>query len=100
MRADAWFQRHAKIGKAIQRALAAGRPARLPVVSRAPAIQDIVVWKQEPGGPRFPEVVTGRVVHLADVGDEEPIRIAQQFVQPVDTAGLGIDPLLAPARAS
>jgi len=29
-------------------------------------------------------------VYLADVGDAEPLRIAQQFVQPVDIDVLGI----------
>jgi hypothetical protein len=92
---DVWFRRHTQIGQALQRALVRNRPPKLPVLARVPSIEDIVVWKQEPGWPRFPEVVTGRVVHLADVGDEEPIKIAQQFVQPVDIDGLGIRTFLA-----
>lgn len=87
---DVWFRRHTQIGQALQRALVRSRPPKLPVTTRSPSIQDIVVWKQEPGWPRFPEVVTGRIVHLAEVGDEEPLKIAQQFVQPVDIEGLGI----------
>jgi hypothetical protein len=97
-RIDAWFRRHTQIGQSLQRALVRSRPPRLPVMARTPSIEDIVVWKQEPGWPRFPEVVTGRVVHLADVGDEEPIKIAQQFVQPVDIDGLGIRIFLTPHR--
>jgi hypothetical protein len=97
-RIEAWFRRHIAIGQAVQRALAAKRPPTLPTLARAPAIQDIVVWKHEPGWPRFPEVVTGRSVHLAEVGDEEPILVARQFVQAVDLDRLGIAALLASAR--
>lgn len=96
---ERWFRRHTQIGQAMHNALIHSRPPALPVLLRSPLIQDIVVWKQEPGWPRFPEVVTGRIVHLADVGDEEPIKIAQQFVQPIDADRLGISALLAPPRS-
>jgi hypothetical protein len=87
---DPWFKRHARIGQAIQNALITSQPSRLPVISRPPSLQDIVVWKNEPGWPRFPEMISGRTVHLADVGDAEPLRIAQQFVQAIDVDALGI----------
>lgn len=87
---DPWFKRHARIGQAIQSALISSRPSSLPVISRPPSLQDIVVWKSEPGWPRFPEMISGRTVHLADVGDAEPLKIAQQFVQAVDVDALGI----------
>jgi hypothetical protein len=95
---EAWFRRHTRIGQTLHDTLTRSRPAKLPVLTRAPSIQDILVWKQEPGWPRLPEVVSGRVVHLADVGDEEPIKIAQQFVQPLDVERLGISELFAPQR--
>jgi hypothetical protein len=78
------------MGQAIQRWLTRSKPPSLPVKVRSPAVPDIVVWKQEPGWPRLPQMVSGRTVYLADVGDAEPLRIAQQFVQPVDIDVLGI----------
>ena len=36
----------------------------------------------------IPEMISGRTVHL--VGDAEPLRIAQQFVQAIDVDALGI----------
>jgi hypothetical protein len=98
-RIEIWFNRHAKVGEAIQRALARSDPSRLPVVSRAPALQDVVVWKSESGWPRFPEMISARTVHLADVGDAEPLKIAQQFVQAVDIDALGIRSALTPSQA-
>jgi hypothetical protein len=97
---ESWFDRHAKVGKAIQKALACSDPSRLPVVSRAPSLQDVVIWKSEPGWPRFPEMVSGRAVHLADVGDAEPLKIAPQFVQPIDIDALGIRNVLSQSRGS
>jgi hypothetical protein len=52
---DPWFKRHARIGQAIQNALISSQPSCLPVISRPPSLQDIVVWKSEPAWPRFPE---------------------------------------------
>jgi hypothetical protein len=53
-------------------------------------MRDILVWKAEPGWPRLPQLLSGKTVHLSDVGDAEPLRIAQQFVQVVDLRAMGI----------
>jgi hypothetical protein len=58
-----------------------------------------VVWKIEPGWPRFPEMISGRTVHLADVGDAEPLKVTQQFVQTVDIEALGISGMLSHSQA-
>jgi hypothetical protein len=54
----------------------------------------IRIWKAEPGWPRLPQLVSGKVIHLTDVGDADPLRISQQFVQAVDTQLLGLNTLL------
>jgi hypothetical protein len=92
---EAWFARHSKIGLAFQSRLTRSKTPHLPILTRMPSVADVVVWKQEPAWPRFPQMVSGRTVYLADVGDAEPIRITQQFVQPIDIDALGIRGLFA-----
>jgi hypothetical protein len=89
-----WFQRHRKIGEAFQKRFSEKRPISLPVTIANPSIHDIVVWKAEPGWPRLPQLVSGKVIHLADVGDAVPLKISQQFIQAVDTKVLGLTSLL------
>jgi hypothetical protein len=44
-------------------------------------------------------MISGRTVHLADVGDAEPLKIAQQFVQAVDVDALGIHAAFNPFQS-
>jgi hypothetical protein len=92
---ERWFKRHSKIGLAFQGWLTRNKAPHLPILTRTPNVADVVVWKQEPAWPRFPQMVSGRTVYLADVGDAEPIKITQQFVQPVDIDALGVRNLFA-----
>lgn len=85
-----WFDRHTQIGSSLQKAISGKRPASLPVATRSPSMRDILVWKAEPGWPRLPQLISGKTVYLSDVGDAEPVRVAQQFVQVVDLRAMGI----------
>jgi hypothetical protein len=90
-RLEKWFNRHSQLGLKLQKAISSKRPACLPVTMATPSIRDILVWKAEPGWPRLPQLISGRTIHLSDVGDVAPVRVTQQFVQVVDVKSLGLD---------
>jgi hypothetical protein len=90
-RLEKWFNRHSQLGLKLQKAISSKRPACLPVTMATPSIRDILVWKAEPGWPRLPQLISGRTIHLSDVGDVAPVRVTQQFVQVVDIKSLGLD---------
>jgi len=90
-RLEKWFNRHSQLGLKLQKAISGKRPTSFPVSAVPPSMNDILVWKMEPGWPRLPQLISGRTVHLSDVGDAEPLRITQQFVQVVDLKSLGVN---------
>lgn len=89
-RLEKWFNRHSQLGLRLQKAMNGKRPASLPVAVAAPSMRDVLIWKAEPGWPRLPQLISGRTIHLSDVGDAEPLKITQQFVQVVDLESLGV----------
>jgi hypothetical protein len=89
-RLERWYNLHSRIGIKLQQAMNSKRPARLPVTAETPSIGDILIWKAEPGWPRLPQLISGRTIHLTDVGDEGPVRVTAQFVQVVDVKSLGL----------
>lgn len=89
-RLERWYNWHSHIGIKLQRAMDGKRPAHLPVTAETPSINDILIWKAEPGWPRLPQLISGRTIHLSDVGDEGPVKVTAQFVQVVDVKSLGL----------
>jgi hypothetical protein len=89
-RLERWYNWHSHIGIKLQKAMDSKRPAHLPVTAETPSINDILIWKAEPGWPRLPQLISGRTIHLSDVGDEGPVKVAAQFVQVVDVKSLGL----------
>jgi hypothetical protein len=85
-----WFERHSQLGLSLQRGMSRKQPASLPLVTKSPSMRDILVWKAEPGWPRLPQLISGKSVHLCDVGDTEPLKVVQQFVEVVDLRSMGI----------
>lgn len=88
-RLERWYNWHSNIGIKLHRAMDSKTPAHLPVIVQTPLISDILIWKAEPGWPRFPQLVSGRTIHLSDVGDEKPVKVTAQFVEVVDVKSLG-----------
>lgn len=85
-----WFERHSQLGLSLQKVMSGKQPASLPVVVTSPSMRDILVWRAEPGWPRLPQLISGKTVYLSDVGDAEPLKVAQQFVQVVDLKSIGL----------
>jgi hypothetical protein len=90
-RLEKWFNKHSQLGLRLQKAINGKRPGSLPVAATTtPSMRDVLVWKTEPGWPRLPQLISGRSVYLSDVGDAEPLKVTQQFVQVVDLKSLGV----------
>jgi hypothetical protein len=64
-----WFQRHEKLGTALQKAISMNGSI-VPIVSRQPVSGDVAIWKKEPGFPRIVRSTSSNRTELVEPGDE------------------------------
>ena len=63
-----WFQRHRRLGAALQSGLAG---KRYPTLKRKPTVGELAFWVIEPGLPRLVQALSGDTVNLFEPGADD-----------------------------